>query len=144
MSITTVATENANTNVLFLTAHARSTYDHKARVSTVHFETASSVDFRSPYFDAKSDAEAFLAMFPKSARLRIVSTGMLDGSTKWSARGEAKLSADAVNGGANETGVKRYRSMVKNAAKLNIPVVFVTSTAINAYASLEEFDAAIA
>lgn len=61
--------------------------------------------------------EAIAERFPKSAGVRATHcSGDWDGhrgSVSW----QAKLSADRVNGGVNEAGMRRWRSFTRNAAK---------------------------
>lgn len=56
---------------------------------------------------------------------------------------DAKLRSDGVNGGINETGIRRYNSLRKACAKLNLGVTFSADWACNTYQSLAEFEAAI-
>ena len=55
-----------------------------------------------------------------------------------------KLTSNAVNGGVNETGIRRYRSLVRHAAKLGVEIVWTTGNVRNAYQTQADFEAAIA
>lgn len=56
----------------------------------------------------------------------------------------ASFAADGVNKGANETGLKRYRSFVKNAAKLGIPLTFAPLSSASDVESHGELDELLA
>ncbi|MEB3023007.1 MULTISPECIES: hypothetical protein [Mycolicibacter] len=64
-------------------------------------------------FDSAAAAEAFAASFPKSAGLKIHGAN---------ATSRAILRGDAVNGGVNETGVRRYQSLIAHAQQLGITI----------------------
>lgn len=66
-------------------------------------------------FATKAEAEAFAATFPKALRVRVHSMTYGNGQpTTWTAGiADVVLSANAVNGGENEAGVKRVRRFVK-------------------------------
>jgi hypothetical protein len=55
----------------------------------------------------------------------------------------AALQADGVNGGVNETGLRRYRRLLAWAAEHGVPVVWA-GTYSNAYASQADLEAALA
>jgi hypothetical protein len=96
----------------------------------------------------RAAAEAIVALFPKSAGL-VASTcrEYLPAGTKtWGyIMGRAALAKDGVNGGKNETGIKRYRSLAKAADKLGYTLDFATrgSKIVGGYTSREEFEAAL-
>ncbi len=67
--------------------------------------------------EPRAIAAAIAAAFPKSLRLRACSLSSQDGYRPY-INFHVRLSADGVNGGFNETGVKRYRSFRKQIEKL--------------------------
>ena len=76
-------------------------------------------------------ARTLAAQFPKSTKVRALSlthsstSGRpVDGFLKFS----AQLAADGVNGGRNETGIRRFKSLLKAAEKLGLTVEFVQSS----------------
>lgn len=54
------------------------------------------------------------------------------------------FTADGVNGGVNETGLKRYRSFRRNARRLGIPVIFVNREYGNSVTSEDQLEALLA
>lgn len=88
-------------------------------------------------------AEAFVAEFPKSAGLRASAFSARDGGEGWvSVR--INLLPNGNNGGRNETGIRRYRTIQRAAARLGVELVWDGEMFANAYATAEEFEAAIA
>ena len=80
-------------------------------------------------FDTPQDAAAFAARFPKAAKLTAPS---LNGYTvvgrpghpeRGMIRVHVKLTADGVNGGVNETGLRRLATIRRAAAKLGVEVI---------------------
>lgn len=79
--------------------------------------------------------------FPKSCRIeatRLVSASSVRGYV----RGGASLRSNGVNGGVNETGLRRYRSIVRHCQRLGITTGY-RADAGNSYPSQAEFEAAI-
>ena len=64
-------------------------------------------------FDRPAEAMAFAARFPKSAGLQIHGAN---------ATSRATLTANGVNGGVNEAGVRRYRSLIARAQQLGVTI----------------------
>lgn len=92
--------------------------------------------------DTPESAAALVALFPKSAKLtagRIMQNG---GRIGGFIRGSGKLATDGVNGGVNETAIRRYRAVVRAAAKLGIEIRWTARNYSNAYISREAFEAA--
>lgn len=72
-------------------------------------------------FKTFEEAEAFVTKFPKSCGLKATTIGGCDQGNGW-VRCEIRFAKDGVNGGKNETGIKRFKSIVKNAEKLGVPL----------------------
>lgn len=96
-------------------------------------------------FDTEAEAEAFAAQFPKSHKFRAGEvTNWRDRSSTGVARSSTKLAADDINGGANETGIKRYRSILRKAEQLGVAVEYNDpGTVSNVYRTRDDFHAAI-
>jgi hypothetical protein len=93
-------------------------------------------------------AQAIVAQFPKSAGIWATECReyLATGTKVWGyVSGRAALAKDGVNGGKNETGIKRYRSLAKAADKLGYTLDFAIqgSRIANGYTSREEFEAAL-
>ncbi len=87
------------------------------------------VTFSSPYFTESADAEAFVTLFPKSAKLRVFTMrGDTEADDRYGADVRIELWANGVNGGVNETGIKRYRAILKAAATNGIKVEYAPTT----------------
>lgn len=87
-------------------------------------------------------AESWRDRFPKGCKTRAIVITMEDRSVKGLVRMDARLVPDGVNAGVNETGVKRYRAIVKAAAKLGVEIEYVANAG-NSYPTREAFEAAI-
>lgn len=74
----------------------------------------------SVYFDTEEERDAFLAKFPKSVGLRKNVCGVKDIGWVPCVQLRAKFRTDGVNGGVNETGIKRSRRFL-SAIKEQIP-----------------------
>lgn len=64
-------------------------------------------------FDWPAEAMAFAARFPASAGLQIHGANAVSRAT---------LAANGANGGVNETGVRRYRSLIRRAQQLGVTI----------------------
>lgn len=95
-------------------------------------------------FATLADADAALALFPKSCRAFTCAGRRTDGEKYAIIAMEARLVANGSNGGKNETGIKRYRAFVAKAVKLGFAVEFIYGRAQNAYPTVESFESAIA
>jgi hypothetical protein len=89
------------------------------------------------------EAETVVGLFPKSAKLRAGTCGTMredftSGPTVGYVSVSITLAANGVNGGANETGVKRIASILKAADKAGLPVVWNDRLG-NSYPTLAEF-----
>jgi hypothetical protein len=71
----------------------------------------------------KADAQAIVARFPKSVGLKASECTGDDFEWVGAVYFTAVLKANDTNGGANETGLKRYAAFTKHAAKLGFTVV---------------------
>lgn len=94
----------------------------------------------------EAEALADLDFFPKSAKFTMDRvTFVREGrhGFYYQIQTQANLAADGVNKGVNETGVKRYRTVVRNAECMGI--VWQGSEVVypNSYLSREEFEAAL-
>jgi hypothetical protein len=94
-------------------------------------------------FATLAEAEAVVALFPKSSRLRAVTLrGDKNGATAL-VDGVINLAPNGTNGERNETGEKRYHTIMARAAKVGVTVEYVVSCG-NAYPSREAFEAELA
>jgi len=91
--------------------------------------------------DTREDAVAFVALFPKSSKMFATTLHTANGPLGY-AMAQGNLFSDGVNGGINETGLNRYRAILKAAAKNGIEIRYVANAG-NAYESREAFEAAI-
>lgn len=66
----------------------------------------------SKQFDSQRDAAEFAALQPKSWKLRASQGSRADGTTYGIVYVQISLIADGVNGGFNETGTRRLRSIL--------------------------------
>lgn len=64
-------------------------------------------------FGEPDEAMAFAASFPKSAGLKVHGANAI---------ARARLLGDGVNGGVNETGIRRYQSLITRAQKLDVTI----------------------
>lgn len=91
-----------------------------------HRETPQHVEISSTRFGTKEEAEAFAANFPKSTRLVVRMCTHYEGGrvtrTTWGFDATVKLLANGVNGGRNEAGIKRIRTLLKNAEAKGVNV----------------------
>jgi len=91
---------------------------------------------------SREAAEADLDFFPKMTKFVVARVGFFqDGQSGhyFQIRTSAALAANGVNGGVNETGVKRYRAVVRNA-----PVVaWKGDEFVNNYSTRDAFEAAL-
>lgn len=102
------------------------------------------VEIATADYATEAEAAAVVALFPKSAKFYVSRCSHAGGIQTYSARTRATLVPTGNNGGTNETGVRRYRSIMARAEKLGASVEFVTGRTVNAYADRETFEAAIA
>ena len=72
-------------------------------------------------FDETDEAIAFAASFPKSAGVKVHGAN---------ATARATLRSDEVNGGVNETGIRRYQSLITRAQKLGITIEWHDSATV--------------
>lgn len=80
-------------------------------------------DRAAPPFATREDAEAFVALLPKSCKVRastITGRDYQAGLVKFN----AMLAADGVNGGRNETGIKRYRALAAACERIGCPIIW--------------------
>lgn len=104
------------------------------------------------------DAQAIAAQFPKSAKVRASSiSGYFKGDTTEGAYSsdpdaalathgyvhiEIVLQSNGVNGGVNETGIKRYRAFRKHCARLGF-IVEYKADGSNSYPTEADFEASL-
>lgn len=82
------------------------------------------------------DADATVALFPKSVGLKATTLRSRDGVFPF-VNGHAQLLANGANGGINETGLRRLRAALKAADKAGIEVEYDAAVG-NAYATLAD------
>jgi hypothetical protein len=94
---------------------------------------------------------AFVAAFPKSAGVHSTTLSTFEGVDWTTGRSvrlpfatvEIFLSSNRANGGRNETGVKRYQSIIRTAAKLGLKVGW-DGNGSNLYDTQAAFEEALA
>lgn len=87
------------------------------------------------------DAQAFVAKFPKSYGMHattLVSNGMRKGYVTF----RAALLKNGVNGGKNETGIGRYRKVMKALDTMGVRIGWVHPYS-NSYMTRETFEATL-
>ena len=84
-----------------------------------------------------TDPTGMLALFPKSVGLKLSTCDKVNGVTVPWISGHANFRANGVNGGVNEAGVKRFKSLIKAANKAGIEIVMNPSF-VGSYATLAE------
>jgi hypothetical protein len=90
-----------------------------------HPEQAQHVEYVA-YFFTEEAAQAYLARFPKAAGLYVSHTSFGNGQRAFHVAGRVKLLSDGVNGGRNETGIKRFQRVLATAAKQDLPIRYAT------------------
>lgn len=110
-----------------------------ATVNAWHPEVMGAVSWRSDDFPTQDMADRFAAQFPKSAGVKVRPCIMMDGGRTWSASGQATLAPTATNA-VNEAGVRRYRSVVRAAAKAGLEIDWTTPYG-NSIPTREAFEA---
>lgn len=107
------------------------------------------VGIRFPRGTDRAVAEALAAEFPKSAKVKVVTLSthtpgdFSDAFDVPTLRFRADLRSNGVNGGVNETGLRRYRSLRRTIEKLGLAVEW-TATSNNSYATEADFESAVA
>ena len=112
----------------------------------MHPEAPIRWEFASADFASREDAEALMATMPKALKAWVASCYHQHGVTTYSVHAKANLAADDVNGGVNETGVRRYWTLTRWAAKTSTPITFdggYSEVVANAYQDRATFEAAI-
>ena len=97
----------------------------------------------SVHFDTDADRDAFIALFPKSAKITPTVCHYGEGVVKPIAVHRTGFTANGNNGGVNETGTKRVRNLLKTLDKSGVEVEWTTPFR-NSYATRADFEAAIA
>lgn len=101
-------------------------------------------EFSTPLRATMAEAEADVAQFPKSSKLKAYELrDYTTGKLRYYARISIKLRTDGTNGGVNETGIKRMRAIYRVLDKQALPVQLRTDGA-NYYQSREAFEAGLA
>lgn len=101
-------------------------------------------------FETREQAEAAAALFPKACRIKVYALGTYTGLgtpdyrtfTLYTIHTDIRLNADRVNGGKNETGIKRYRSIMRAAERAGLAVEWLSFSG-NSYATQADFEAAL-
>lgn len=86
-------------------------------------------------------AIAVASMFPKSCKVRATKLFGAD-SVRGYVEFQVHLYENGVNGGVNETGIRRYKTLMKHCAKWGVPVVMAERRYANAFESIEAFEIA--
>lgn len=75
-------------------------------------------------FDTRDQAAAYVALFPKSTKLTSAEVVTAPGERNYFlVETSVRTAADGVNGGTNETGLRRIATIRRVAAKLGIEVI---------------------
>jgi hypothetical protein len=100
-------------------AYAESSYSNGKL--NVNYDQASHVQIQVNLVD-KAAAQDFVAQFPKSIGWK--ASTCTDGRTTWGTAGvTVQLSKDGVNGGVNETGIKRYKRAIVLLEKAGVEII---------------------
>lgn len=99
------------------------------RVSTAHFDT-------------REEAEAAIANAPKGCKLRVTTCSHVGGKVTFFASTYGRLLSDGVNGGVNETGIKRLATCLRWAGDLAY-VSELTARTRNSYKTVAEIRSAL-
>lgn len=137
---TTTATGTATTATLKVSAHYFAGSSYLSLPADTTRPEQWSVAGR---FATVEEAQAVVALFPKSAKLQ-ASRLYGDEAHEGSVRGWTKLSQDGVNGGVNEAGIKRFRSFIKAAKKAGVTLEWDSANRTAAYETQADFEAALA
>lgn len=121
-------------------AYCRSTYDNNTRTYTLHLEDAAQYQLRASFATAE-ERDAWIAEQPKSHKWYSSTCDMMDGTRRYDAVADGYLTANGVNGGVNETAVRRYRAIAKRHA---LQWKFNANSTSNAYPTQAAFEAALA
>lgn len=129
-----------------LTLSATMVHDHFAEGGPTSYpDKAQGIEFTA-ILDTPEAAVEFVARFPKSAKLRATTLGTYDDAGNFTlgyVSHRINLRSDGVNGGVNETGIKRYRSILKAAEKAGIRVEFKGTGFLNSYPTQADLNAAL-
>jgi len=98
----------------------------------------------SAEFPAKADAIAFVARFPKARKLIATTLTKLSdiGTVYGYACHSISLQPNGSVGNRNETGIARYRAIMKDCVKLGVEIEWVAPFG-NSYQTREDFERAI-
>lgn len=95
---------------------------------------------------SRNDAVAFAAQFPKSAKMFGGTLSCYDNGRSYVqgyASSHGNLVSNGVNGGVNESALRRYKAIVAAAAKLGVEIQYEVN-ALNSYPTRESFEKAVA
>lgn len=124
-----------------VTAHHH--FEYAGGATRHHLDRPMSVEVQIEVETQELAAE-IAATFPTSCKMRSGPVYRCDAPVRGYVSCRVILTADRVNGGRNEAGIKRYRSVRRAIAKLGHTAVWVADRADNAYATEDAFEAAIA
>jgi hypothetical protein len=130
------------TTPLRVSAFYKASYDYDTKSYTHHTDQLSHIT-ASARTATVEDAQALAAQFPKSAKVSAVSLGG-DPAHLGIIQFHVNLAPNGNNGGINETGLRRYRTLMRAAAKAGITVEWTAAQAVNSFATQAEFEAAVA
>lgn len=132
------------------TARIDAGYDRNGRPA--HVTMRIRLDEATDHYAAKAEADAFVAAtFPKSAKVRGTSLSTFEGKPGADDYRnfvcglvifDADLASNGVNGGINETGLRRYRAMRKALAAAGIETEWAAGGYVSSYATEADFHAA--
>lgn len=82
------------------------------------------IEVQADFPGGRADAEAYAAQFPKSAKMRTSEYGNGGDKARWGlVRFDVRTASDGVNGGVNESGLKRLATIRRTAAKLGFEII---------------------
>lgn len=128
---------------LKVAAAAHADYSNETRSYTMDYTRPLFVEISTADYATREEAEAAAALFPKSAKFYVSTCSHPGGIYTYTARTRSELTANDNNGGRNETGIRRYRSIMARADKLGAEIEFAAGF-VNHYPTRESFESAIA
>lgn len=108
-------------NRIELKARPGETFDPRWDDGQFYFDGGLEYLSASAWFETTADRDALLALLPKSTKARATSLWTQDGSIP-GIDFHAKLLSDRVNGGVNESGIRRLRTLVAKLQALGVGV----------------------
>ena len=97
------------------------------------------------FCETRSVGAAWIASHGLPASLGLVATSLSSAGLMWSlVRFQANLWPNGINGGRNETGIRRHKTLVKRLEAAGVPTVWKGAKYANACPTREQFEKLIA